>query len=558
MRGLRLFICLIFIMGQHSLFSPTASAESTDGVVIAHMYPGATGTATQEFIELYNNSDVPIDVTNWCIEYLSSSENKQWDVCLDTPDISTKLFIAPHGYATFVSNELNAVLTTSADVYFDGGIYASRAYVQLVDAYKNIVDIVGWGALGDASYPAATKPANGKSLQRKSLGLMMQDTDIDSDDFIEADPLIHESDVYEDEIIVDVCPNIDESQIEPPEGYLVDESGDCQPDSCLNIEGLQVSVPDGYNSDDMGSCTQNDECDNLPEIQESIPEYMVRGDGNDCVIEYSSLQLTEVLPNAIGSDAGNEFIELYNAGNEAVDLTFYSLKIGINSDKVYSFPVGSIVSPGEYRTFSDSEIKFTLVNSSSKVVLTAIGGNIFGDTGIYNDADEGTSWALLDGDWGYTNRPTPDAQNLTSITTVDDQSESDTSSLKPCNPDQYRNPETNRCKKYATTTLAPCKASQYRNPETNRCRNVATANASFKPCAANQERNPATNRCRKKEAGSIPDAAYKVQAVGDSDMVFAGWWALGGVGALAGGYAGWEWRREMANIWSRLIGIFKK
>ncbi len=569
MRGLRLFICLLFFVGQFQVFVPKAHAEESGSVVIAQMYPGSTTSGIgkdQEFLEIFNNSPQSINVSGWCLKYMPASYAPLTDevtsnplVCLTKPTGDTDLWLSAGGYATFMSNELDEVMHRTVDGYFKGSIYYVRGYILLLDANGGVVDKLGWGdGLSDSSWNGAGRAEVGMSLQRKTSDfLFMKSSDNSNDqDFEQVTPFLHVSGVYEVETVVDLCPNLVETTL--PDGYLHDDEGNCQPDSCLNIEGLQVSVPGGYNSDDLGICIEIDECDNLPEAQEYIPGGMVRGDGNDCVIEHSSLQLTEVLPNAIGSDAGNEFIELYNAGDEAVDLTFYNLKIGEDGDKVYSFPVGSIISPGEYRTFSDSEIKFTLVNSSSKVVLTAIGEKIFSDTGKYENPKDGESWALFDGAWEYTNRPTPGDQNLTSITTIDSQSESDSSSLKPCNQDQYRNPETNRCKKYATTTLTPCREGQYRNPETNRCRNITTASASLKPCNADQERNPATNRCRKKETGLIPDAAYKVQTVGDSDMVFTGWWALGGVGALAGGYAGWEWRREMTNIWSRLMGIFRK
>lgn len=49
--------------------------------------------------------------------------------------------------------------------------------------------------------------------------------------------------------------------------------------------------------------------------------------------------------------------------------------------------------------------------------------------------------------------------------------------LTPCNENQERNPETNRCRNSATlaSQLTPCKEGQERNSETNRCRNVQSS-----------------------------------------------------------------------------------
>ena len=100
--------------------------------------------------------------------------------------------------------------------------------------------------------------------------------------------------------------------------------------------------------------------------------------------------------------------------------------------------------------------------------------------------------------------------------------------------------------------LAPCASNQVRNPETNRCRAVSTA-GSLKPCAANQERNPETNRCRNKV--DMVQADFPVEVVGESAQSTLGWWAFGGVGLLALGYAGWEWRIEIMNAIKK-VGSF--
>ena len=58
---------------------------------------------------------------------------------------------------------------------------------------------------------------------------------------------------------------------------------------------------------------------NVNGIQTAIPNTMIRGDGNDCDWDVQPLQLTEILPNAVRSDTGNEFIEIYNPTDRTVD-----------------------------------------------------------------------------------------------------------------------------------------------------------------------------------------------------------------------------------------------
>ena len=134
--------------------------------------------------------------------------------------------------------------------------------------------------------------------------------------------------------------------------------------------------------------------------------------------------------------------------------------------------------------------------------------------------------------------------------------------LKPCAPDEYRHPETNRCRKLvsaasATKSLTPCKPGEERNPITNRCRKIASSTSKdVKPCPAGQERNPLTNRCRKIQTGSLGDKnKFAVEDVAASKDTIAAWWAVGGIGISALGYAGWEWRREIGEILYKIKNI---
>ena len=577
MRVVRVIFSFVLAIAQLSALVPSASALSSSGVVIAQMYPGANGVATQEFVELSNNSKSDVDVTGYCVSYVSSSGATTTKLgCFTTQDSKTRLWMKAGGYATLASNEYKVGANIAADEYFAGGISATAGHIKLTDAAGVEIDRLGWGTAASPETTAVSAPANGKSLQRITTNGTMQDTDNNTNDFIQATPVFHGSTVYEIVTIVDLCPNIPDAQETIPSGYALDGSGNCQPDSCVNIPGLQVSVPDGYDSDIAGNCTQHDECDNITGIQTVVPVNMIRGDGNTCVWDIQPLLITEVLPNAIGSDTGNEFVEVYNPTNQTVDLSLYSVSVGLNGEKSYAFPIGATIAPGEYRAFTDSSMKFTLLNTMSRVQLRAIDGSTLGDTGSYDSPAEGESWAFVNGTWEYTNQPTPGSENQPSVVeeTPIDQTDTglaacpagkyrnpltnrcrtiaaDAAVLASCDTDQYRNPDTGRCKKIDTSNLAQCKDNQYRSEETNRCRNIVTT-SSVKPCKDNQYRSEETNRCRNVPTSSVPDAAFAVQPVKDTGLAFVGWWALGGVGLIAVGYAAWEWRAELLSMWSRV------
>jgi hypothetical protein len=192
------------------------------------------------------------------------------------------------------------------------------------------------------------------------------------------------------------------------------------------------------------------------------------------------------------------------------------------------------------------------------------------------------AWALIENTWQYTNKPTPNARNEASITHVDSDEEV-TVNLKPCAPNQYRNPETNRCRMLvaAGSTLTACKDGQYRSEITNRCRSIASDANTLSPCNRNQERNIATNRCRlvastdtdltackdgqersietnrcRNVTTSVPAAGFAVEPIVDAGSSMTGWWALGCILFLALGYAVWEWHQEIVLTFRKLSTFF--
>lgn len=283
--------------------------------------------------------------------------------------------------------------------------------------------------------------------------------------------------------------------------------------------------------------------------------------------------VTEIFPNPKGSDTGNEFIEIYNQDEEhSLSLDGYVLKVGANLEKSYTFPSGTILAPLEYRAFSNAEIKYTLLNTSSSVLLEK-DGRVLDDTIIYSEIKEGESYAMLNGGWYSTGVPTPSAPNiiadadpdLEDIETNETEGSDAVSALavKPCVTNQYRHPETNRCRLIATTSKSSattCAANQYRHPETNRCRNNSTASSTQTTCKEGQERNPDTNRCRNivkmtQASHGVKGDAIKTQNTGVSWY----WWlGIGGVVVIILAYAVWEWRDELKSLVERVKTKFSR
>lgn len=573
MYGGKVLVCLVLFVSQFFFVVDSVVAYPQSNLLISHVITGESSSSSSELVAIFNNTDKDIKMNGYCIK----NKGLVNVACVDD-DVNINVYIRAQQYLTFSSGYFANSYEYTPDTSYDvsNAFQVGGDIVVLVDGEGTEVDRVSWGTSGGG----ITSLTNG-TLVRKQDPLnsnMLLDTGNMTDDFSSiAGSLIYPINTSFDEVItVDYCANIEGLQSTVPDGYLIDSDDTCQPDSCLNIDGLQISVPDQYVEDDQGNCSPIDVCSNVSGSQPDVPYGMVPVNEDECVWDTFPLVLSELLPNAIGYDTGNEFIEIYNPSDRTIDLSLYSVQVGVSGEKTYGFPVGSFLGPREYLSFSDSTMKFTLINTIGRVVLKAIDNSILGDSGIYENPREGESWAFIDDTWLYTNQATRNAENKASLDTSDNPAvgstlascqtgkyrnpltnrcrniETDASVLASCDVDEYRNPDTGRCRKITITSLVPCKDGQYRSEETNRCRNIVVA-SSKKPCTDNQYRSEATGRCRNLPVASVPNAAFGVKPVEDSAIVFMGWWVMGGVVLVAVGYSIWEWRREMIGLTKKVL-----
>lgn len=579
---------------------------TSPNVVISQLKAG--NSSTSRMIELYNNAPEPTEVTGWCLYYSSPSNTAPHTKlgCFDEPNDLIHLFLPAHSYVLATSSETN-IQSDMLLVLGLGNGTSGHVYVRDKDGIE--IDRIGWGVAENAEglHPVIL-PVSKVVERKKTVDLDVYiDTDDTASDFSASllrDKYFYGT-LYEildvctniigiQEVIpidytvdqtnnclpppVDICTNLDGVQTILPTGYELDDFGNCQADVCSNISGLQLIVPDNKELDASGNCVNHDMCSNIDDIQVDVPSGY-RLDGLNCWLDLLPVRVSEMLPNAIGSDVGDEFIELYNPNDTTIELSQYRLQIGTDDLKTYMFPVGALLPASGYISFSNGDIPFTLVNTTSQVFIISADGQTIDTSLIYEEPYDGMSWALISGQWQFTNQPTPGNANLASLIVADDVQEIVAASLAPCASNQYRNLETNRCRMIVTasSTLTPCRDDQYRSEETNRCRSLASAMPSLISCGDDQERNPATNRChsivanasagltpckdgqerntetnRCRNVAKLTDVGYSVQPIVKDDNNTSGLIALGVIISIAVGYALWEWRVELVRLFFRL------
>jgi hypothetical protein len=103
---------------------------------------------------------------------------------------------------------------------------------------------------------------------------------------------------------------------------------------------------------------------------------------------------------------GEEFIELYNNTEQAIDITGWKI-----ADLAKSFTLSGIIPAKGYKTYNQSETKIALNNTKETVTLTD-NYNQIQSTTSYTKAYKGLSYIPILQGWGWTQTITPNAPNI--------------------------------------------------------------------------------------------------------------------------------------------------
>lgn len=248
-----------------------------------------------------------------------------------------------------------------------------------------------------------------------------------------------------------------------------------------------------------------------PTEQQEEPETPPEQPNSTDVRTYLPVIITEVFadPESPQQDSIDEFIEIYNPNDTAITLKDYRLQTG--SEYRYTYTLGETpLGPHMFLAIPSAVSKLSLANSGSGVRLIDPNGSVVHEAPNYGDAKPGQSWMQDEENWKWTLTPTPSAPNL--LTTPPP-------------------------KVVATTTTSVKKK-------------MATKAATTKKTTTpKQAKAPAA---KKSAAPEVP----KTQASQAATATNPQYWLLAPIGALAAGYAAYEYRqgisRRVRSGWSKI------
>lgn len=122
------------------------------------------------------------------------------------------------------------------------------------------------------------------------------------------------------------------------------------------------------------------------------------------------IRVNEFMPDPIGSDDA-EWIELYNSGDQAVNLNGWALDDDPNGgSSPYKIKDNIIIQAKGFLVFGHEETKLVLNNTSDAVVLSDPNNKVVSSF-RYDKTKEGVVWAYFDSGWRQADLATPNADN---------------------------------------------------------------------------------------------------------------------------------------------------
>lgn len=355
--GVLLGASLIFF----TLNLPAKAEANSRSLLIVEVQTGSALSASEEFIEIYNQTEDTVNLVNYKIEYFSASSP---DFLSPSRVINLSGTLYPNGrYLIATSN----YLTAQANTFYVATLAKSGGHIRLVSNQDNQVivhDVLGWGTAINPEIDVAAPPESGQSLQREidSAGLY-QDTDNNDQDFIISNPSPESN-----------------NPIPPP-----------------SEEPTPESTPEP--TPDVPEPTEEP----IPTID--VPEEPVL-----------IVQITELLPNpgSPGTDADDEFIELYNPNDQLINLNGYRLESG--KDFTYRYTIGDVViAPHQYIVLHSKDTGLVLSNTTGRARLLHPNGQVLSETSQYDNAKDNESWSLIGLVWQWSTTTTPGQENILAI-----------------------------------------------------------------------------------------------------------------------------------------------
>jgi hypothetical protein len=364
-----------------------ATAPPPAHIVIAAVQTGQIGATGNDFVEIYNPTNGPIDVTGWKLQYraASSTGTTAWTTkrsvsCANSDGSPCQVVLLAKTSLLFATYTFAGIKTQS----MSSGMSDVGGQIRFVTANASVQDTLGYGTAAEAEGgKQAVAPQLGQALLRRVVAGEVVDSDNNNQDFITG--------CYQPIPQGEIMP------MQPP---------------------TAIACPDTDTPDDISTPIASTDPSQPADPTSTNDQIATSADENSTT--YAPLVISELFPDPASpqTDSDDEFIELYNPTAETVSAEGYVLESG--ADFRYHFTIGSdiTIAPGGYAAITSANSHLSLTNSGTGVRLLNPAGQVISEASSYGQAKSGQAWANVNGAWQWTTQPTPGASNILSVPAV--------------------------------------------------------------------------------------------------------------------------------------------
>ncbi|MFA7170335.1 MAG: lamin tail domain-containing protein [Candidatus Paceibacterota bacterium] len=404
-----------FFIFQNAIFAETDTGVG-NGILISEIKLAGTTSdgetvSNDEFIELYNSNVYTVDLKGWALKKKTKTGSQDYNILSDIDGqipASGYFLIVPRDKCGDDATQKCYLGETLADKNYSTDNYlAEDNSVTLYDNLKNQVDKVGWGAATDfLGNVFGDNFSAGQSLEREVVAGKMQNTKNNAADFfVQVSPNPQNSsftreEEIDDSVTLENSVEADNLDADTDESGSEDSSGEDLSEDVIDTDVNTNTSANTNQDEDRDDENENENNNSSLGVQEEI-------------VTEEKVVITELLINSAGDDGVMEFVEIYNTGKDAVDLSSWSLEDQAGKTGKYVFPEGTQIGSGKYRVFYSSTTKLALNNSGDGAVIKDEAGMVVYKTPFSDEAEKEVSFALADdGKWYWTVLPTPTAENV--------------------------------------------------------------------------------------------------------------------------------------------------
>jgi hypothetical protein len=380
-------------------------APTTSPLIITEIQTGGA-TASDEFIELYNQSSAPVDLGGWQVRYRNATSSTSTlgisltpytlapgaHFVLHTPSVALPTGTPSQEYAATLSSTDKAI-----------GLFApDAAACQAV-----VRDAVAWGAStqGEGAPLVMTDPASPHHYVYRYVDAAQTYSDTASN--------VHDFGAAPG---APPTPGAINTQLLPVSAAPAAPGGP-SPLAAVALKGCSLPQPGRGAEPPAGSNPPVVPVAPTPPPVTSVPtdagsddkpegHMPARNDG------LFAPQISELLPNPAKpqTDADHEFIELYNPNAQPFELSGFALEVGTKTKKRYTFPQGTLIAGKSFAAYYAKDTNLTLSNTQGQVWLVDPLDRVVGQSDPYASAKDGQAWLFAKA-WQWTLTPTPGKVN---------------------------------------------------------------------------------------------------------------------------------------------------